>query len=294
MKRIFYLFMLVIAFSGCSTETVETEENFMTADAKANKEANTNAPVQLGEPSILCGEATAESWPVIIKAGTNGTPGGIKIEWMTMEDYNNNGDQWIEELSCGSKFETVLAEAEETTIDLADFIGNEDKECYMEWDCEEVYVFRVKAENLPGNDYRSSAWSMDYTCQAQTCEEQCLYGYGYWKTHGINPPGMQSYMWPIDQDEELMVGNEYLDIYQIYDALMANPQGGDEIVTLIHHLISAKFNTIMTGDDSAIATMIEQGDLMVVNPENYSKGEINAVKDELEAYNESAPCEEED
>ena len=291
-KLIYFLFITGILFA-CSTDSIDNEIQINTYDAKA-KVSNKNAPITLGVPTILCGEANSDSWMVTIKAGEYGTPGGFKIEWMTMDDFSSNGYEWDGEMACGSKFDDMLEENGQTSIDLANYLDSGNENCYMQWECEQEYIFRVRAENPQGNDYKSSKWSEDFTCMSQPCVTECLYGYGYWKTHGITPPGGQEYSWPIDEnDGTLMVGNELLNLVEIYNALWDETKG-DEIVGLKHHLISAKFNTMMTGDDSAIANKIAEADLMIISPDNYSKGEINSVKDALEAYNESAPCEDED
>ena len=294
MRKIVYLLALAISFAGCSVDSIDSEENLKVADAKSNKSENDNGPIQLGEPSVICGEVTADDWMIKIKAGLHGAPAGFKIEWMTLKEFNDNSG-WNEELLCGIKLEEALTENEETSINLADFIGEGEQECYMEWDCEEEYVFRAMASNPQGNEYRGSGWSGEVYCQAQICEVECLYGYGYWKNHGLSPNGNQEYSWPIDKETgTLLIGDQTLTVGQIYEVLISIPEKGDAITTLKHHLISAKFNTIMIGDDSAIADVIHTADEMIINEGDYSKEQINAVKDQLEAYNESAPCDEEE
>ena len=108
MKKIVYLLILVMTFSGCSVDSFESNENITSANAKTNKEQN-NSPVELETPTILCGTATSESWPITVAVGSLGAPGGFSIEWMTMDDFESNGYEWVGELSCGYRSDVAIA-----------------------------------------------------------------------------------------------------------------------------------------------------------------------------------------
>ena len=297
MKKIIYLSLLILVVHGCSVESIEIDQvESYDAGVKAQ---NSNSPIELGVPLITCGEATETNWIVNVEAGTYGTPGGFKVEWMTKLDFENNNSKWIES-PCTFKFiatDHELLEGESYPVDLADFIGLGEADCYMQWDCNEEYVFRVRAENPQGNDYRASKWSAEFFCKSQPCNI-CLYGFGYWKTHGPDSPGNQEDVWPMadeDEDEEtsddkLVLGDEEYNKMELLD-IMRTPVQGDSILSLKHHLIATKFNILIGGDDSVIGTSVSLADDMIINPAGYSVEEINAVKDALEAYNESSACE---
>ncbi|AVR45785.1 hypothetical protein C7S20_11280 [Christiangramia fulva] len=302
MKNLTPLFILMIlVFSGCSTESLEDQGQLSNYDAKAKAQANNdNSPTQLGTPEILCGEATAESWPIGIKAGSNGTPGGIKVQWMTEADFIANGNEW-DDSACQFNSKTSdyeLAQDGEAWIDLAVFIDpSTDMNCAMQWDCNETYVFRVKAENPNGNEYRSSEWSTEYYCTSQPCETICTHGLGYWKNHSNENPGQQLNRWNTDN---LDLGSVNYDQSQL-NRIMDQKVEGNGLVSLAHHLIAAKLNIANGVDDSSIAQTIIDADAMIgslevppVGSGSLTTSEVETLKDALEAFNTSNPCDDND
>src|SRR5690606_7497976 len=134
-----------------------------------------------------------------------------------------------------------------------------------------------------------------YTFEDVVCEVVCTYGKGFWKNHSSQNPGKQENLWPVNS---LILGSvtysqEALNI--IYD--VPNKEGNN-LVIFSHHLIAAKLNVANGAGNSEIEKTIEEadnyiGDLVVLRdsfPAD-SKETINAIKDKLEAFNESNPCE---
>lgn len=293
MKKIVYLLILVMTFSGCSVDSFESNENITSANAKTNKEQN-NSPVELETPTILCGTATSESWPITVAVGSLGAPGGFSIEWMTMDDFESNGYEWVGELSCGYRSDVAVAANSSTSIDLANFIGQDEQDCYLQWDCEEVYVFRIKADNVQGNEFRQSKWSENFDCQAQPCEMICPYGKGYWKNHSeTNPSDNQEDMWPEMYEEKMTLGTEEYLRDELDNIMDLSNDEGNGIRILAQHLIAAKLNVAigasMDGIDEAISQadiLIGEKDIMTGTFTDEQKEDSEAIKDILETFNE--------
>jgi hypothetical protein len=113
----------------------------------------------------------------------------------------------------------------------------------------------------------------------------CVFGFGYWKNH---PEA-----WPVT---ELQLGNVTYTQEQLLD-IMHEPVRGNGLVSLAHHLITAKLNVANGADPSCIEQTIADADALigdlVVPPigDGYLRpNEVEALKDTLEAYNEGELC----
>jgi hypothetical protein len=113
----------------------------------------------------------------------------------------------------------------------------------------------------------------------------CVFGFGYWKNH---PEA-----WPVT---ELQLGNVTYTQDQLL-SIMHEPVRGNGLVSLAHHLITAKLNVANGADPSCIQQTIADadaliGDLVVppIGDGNLRPGDVNALKNTLEDYNEGDLC----
>ena len=113
----------------------------------------------------------------------------------------------------------------------------------------------------------------------------CVFGFGYWKNH---PEA-----WPVT---ELQLGNVTYTQDQLL-SIMHEPVRGNGLVSLAHHLITAKLNVANGADPSCIQQTIADADALigdlVVPPvgDGYLRPrDVNALKDILEDYNEGHLC----
>ena len=113
----------------------------------------------------------------------------------------------------------------------------------------------------------------------------CVFGFGYWKNH--------PQAWPVT---ELQLGNVTYTQDQLL-SIMHEPVRGNGLVSLAHHLITAKLNVANGADPSCIQQTIADadaliGDLVVppVGDGYLAPRDVNALKDILEDYNEGHLC----
>jgi hypothetical protein len=113
----------------------------------------------------------------------------------------------------------------------------------------------------------------------------CVFGFGYWKNH---PEA-----WPVT---ELQLGNVTYTQEELL-AIMHEPVRGNGLISLAHHLITAKLNVANGADPSCIQQTIADadaliGDLVVppVGDGYLAPRDVNALKDTLEDYNEGHLC----
>jgi len=113
----------------------------------------------------------------------------------------------------------------------------------------------------------------------------CVFGFGYWKNH--------PQAWPVT---ELQLGNVTYTQDQLL-SIMHEPVHGNGLVSLAHHLITAKLNVANGADPSCIQQTIADadaliGDLVVppVGDGFLAPRDVNALKDTLENYNEGDLC----
>lgn len=126
-----------------------------------------------------------------------------------------------------------------------------------------------------------------FVYEIQECtviETSCTYGFGYWKNHGPETNGNQQNEWPVN---ELILGDISYGEEGLLE-ILNTPVRGDEIISLMHHLIAAKLNVANGADDSEVIEDIETADAILAGEVEMSKDEINDVKAALEAWNEGA------
>ena len=113
----------------------------------------------------------------------------------------------------------------------------------------------------------------------------CVFGFGYWKNH--------PQVWPVT---ELQLGNVTYTQDQLL-SIMHEPVHGNGLVSLAHHLITAKLNVASGANPSCIQQTIADADALVgdlvvppVGDGFLAPGDVNALKDTLEDYNEGNLC----
>lgn len=113
----------------------------------------------------------------------------------------------------------------------------------------------------------------------------CTFGQGYWKNHHAN--------WPASVLlNGLMLGTVTYTPAQL-DLIYDEPVVGNGLVSLAHHLITAKINVANGADPSAIAATIAAADAMIgglsvppVGSGSLSTSSVSALTSALEDYNE--------
>ncbi|MFD1095324.1 hypothetical protein [Salegentibacter chungangensis] len=283
MKKLLCLIILGAGITGCSVDPLEnSQESIESYDAKTNVQ---NDKPDFLPPSISCGDATTQtSLELVITPGETGAMGGFDLHWMTKDSYDTYG--WNEEYACGVGLASNnnnnygLEAGDELPLFLEEHFEDSGMDCTMPLECGQEFVFKIRAKNS-GGDFKKSDWSEVFFCSTAACEI-CTYGFGYWKNH--------EEMWPV---EELSLGGTTWDKEYLLALMNTQPDKGDAITTLTHHLITAKLNVANGAGNSEIEEIIEVADMMVSDPESYTKAEINNVKDQLEAFNEGSVCDEE-
>ncbi len=141
--------------------------------------------------------------------------------------------------------------------------------------------FHFESNQGWGNRY----FETSFTCD---CEEEggCTYTPGYWKNH---PEA-----WPVSG---LTIGGVFYTMHELME-IFDWPTEGDITVILFHHTVAAMLNVLVDGPDY-IQGAIDDADAYFVMhplgsyPLGEAKDEAEAIKDDLEEYNE-IECEEEE
>jgi hypothetical protein len=127
---------------------------------------------------------------------------------------------------------------------------------------------------------------------------QCTYGFGFWKTHGPDAPGDQSNLWPTTA-LPMMLGTTAYSASQL-KSIMDAPVHGNGLISLAHHLITAKLN-IANGVTNTIASTIAQADALIgslvvppVGGGSLTTTEVETLKNALAAFNTSNRCSDDD
>ena len=119
------------------------------------------------------------------------------------------------------------------------------------------------------------------------CNEVCAKGKGYWTNHGPVNPGNQENAYP---EGGVKIGGNYYELEELQEFLQVNGNTG-EIFRMKQHLITAILNIYNGVDGSTIANTIEEANnIILTNGINYSKEEINAIKDVLENFSKMYAC----
>lgn len=291
MKKLTPLFILAILLSGCSTESIDSEE-LIVADAKPVLttsevvddyatgdlyQGNLKATFEITNDcdNIILTIALTESANIDFEAGETLD---IKIGQFTttLPTLNNGGnlpDNLLQTYEIGSPEDLVISFPYDESIT--------------------TYSFFIKGfGDYAGEIVYGKTTYFKYAIDLELCNDDsvCTYGKGWWRNHSNDNPGNQENLWPVD---ELMLGNL---IYSQTDinTIMDTPVQGNGLVSLAQHLATAKLNILNGVDDTLIASVIEDADEMigdlVVLEDSLSMSEVGSLKDALEAFNNSNSC----
>ena len=137
-----------------------------------------------------------------------------------------------------------------------------------------------QGRNVAGFDYVD-----DVSVISESPPAPCVRGQGYWKNHPDQ--------WPVIQ---LLLGNNAYDNEQLL-SILQQPVRGNGLVLLAHQLIAAKLNIVNGADASCIEQTLADadaliGDLLVppVGDGYLRPGDVSALADTLDDYNEGALC----
>ncbi len=229
----------------------------------------------LSTPSIACDSEKSQVsiWIDFVAGSPTGAPAGFSLQWMTQQEYLDNGEQWYlssDPRLCkgsfsGNAFGHVynLPAGGASTIQIGDALFDNpgaSSNCASEpLICGTTYRFRAFS-HATSKLFRS-AWSNDLLCRTKACTEPvaCVYTQGYWKTHGPVPTGNNQNEWPVGS---LTLGTfSYTDL-QLLD-ILNRPAQGNGLVALAHQLIAAKLNIANGASDTAVAGAIAAADALI-------------------------------
>lgn len=234
-------------------------------------------------PVIECIGATENSITLKICGGADtGAPAGLSLHWMTLADFENNGNQWLDgsdprlcKMSLSgqpslrhpgkSRWELLAGECEEVEIGDLNFdeTGVSGQNCALDGlECGTTYVFRAFAH--AGRRMGRSPWTANLVCSTLDCPARdCTYSQGHYKTHGPAGcvTGNNTNMWPATS---LTLGTVNYSATQLC-SIFNKPAQGNGLTSLAHQLIAAKFNVLLfTGPTcEAAATAIAQADALI-------------------------------
>ncbi len=103
MKNLFYLGMLVLVFSGCSVDSLESNEELITADAKPNTEVVNDVEESFNYDPLCAGEESGFCFTFPqASAGPNDKDTKVQIQLYTYgEDENSTEDDGYEQIFKG-------------------------------------------------------------------------------------------------------------------------------------------------------------------------------------------------
>jgi hypothetical protein len=107
----------------------------------------------------------------------------------------------------------------------------------------------------PSNCYDSGA----ILITGVTVSQGCTFTQGYWKNHGLNAPGNQTNVWPVNH---LLLGTVNYTQLQLQSILDTAPKGNG-LITLAHQLIAAKLNIANGANGSSIVSTIVAADALI-------------------------------
>lgn len=256
-------------FFGCQKDAKKTPA--LTSDAKGGSQSSN----VYGALTLNCaGTPTQTSLSLTVTADAiTGAPAGFTIQWMTLDAFDANNDQWPADASlyCAASFSGVpygskntsqvggstynLGAGKSVTVYIGDLLTDELNSPlgYSTTVCNEgllqcgtQYVFRAFAHG--GSNMNRSAYTIFNNACATTAPcEACgpnggHHGFGYWKEH------------PELITNNITLGDHSYSPTDILSILNQSPNGNG-LVILAHQLIAAKLNGLcsnLTGPADAV------------------------------------------
>lgn len=292
MKKIVYLLGLVLAFSGCSVESIDND-NVESYDAKV-KAQDSHSSFDI--PTITQSELYENSLKLTITPGATGATGGISVRWMTKEAYDEFG--WNNDLGCHAQLTANPSndfglDANDTFIFyLENYLDEEDAvDCNRELTCGLSYMFIVQAHQ--DGQTGKSGYSEPLEFSTVPCNEICPFGKGYWRNHSNDNPGNQEDGWEGTVYETGMTLGDYpYSREELNNILDMDNSEGNGLVNFSQHLIAAKLNVAISVTMEGIEEAIEAADILIGTHEigtdsfsNSEKSESQSLKDVLTEFN---------
>ena len=147
------------------------------------------------------------------------------------------------------------------------------------------YTVHIDFNYNMGVGWRVLTYDTEFTCE---CEYSfCTWTPGYWKN--------DKKAWPVESLTVGCVDYTRAELDAIFDWSTAD---GNISIKLFHHLVAAKLNVLTGADDYIMGSIMAGDDYFCAYPLHraYSdgpRGDAEAIKDDLVAYNE-IECEEEE
>lgn len=302
MKKIIYLFILFVGFSGCSVDQFQ-EEEINAIDAKTNTKGQADK-IEFGIPTLSQPELHENSLHLVITPGENGATGGFSVMWMMKDTFDEFG--WNEDMACHAQLtanknnDYGTAPGETYDFYLENHLEEEDlSECNQPLECGLTYVFIVRAHQ--DGQIGKSDYSSPLPFSTSACDIICPFGKGYWKNHSVDAsnPGNQNDAWVgTGYDTEMMLGNHTYNRTELDLIMDMNNSKGNGLVILSQHLMAAKLNVAIGATMEGIEEVILAADELIGNYEigtdSFSSDEktaSNEIKSALEEFN--GMCDEE-
>lgn len=223
MKKIIFLSLLAIGMTGCSVESMDSEE-LLTADAKF-KLASTCEMVFL--ENVCAGEETV----ITVNFSQRTNPQGKNLPTNIKVDLEVDGE-WID-IYRANLNDVTTTSFKYTFTDATD------------------YSLRYSAGTGQWNDVQ--------ILMVNDCNPICAYGKGYWRNHGPNNPGEQENMYPVESLD--IAGTTYSQ--EALQAILMETGNIGDIKKMKQHLITVLLNIANGVDGANIISSIENAEEVI-------------------------------
>jgi hypothetical protein len=241
---------------------------------------------KLDTPKLAFGDITPSSIDIIVTAGATGAPAGFSLQWMSVEEYEANGNMWYaSDVVCKASFSGnangsnfILGANQSATVNIGDSLFDQSgasSNCIAPLSPCTSYIFHAFAHAT--SKLAKSDWSLNLTAATGGCSNNvcrtypnapisyesygnCTVTQGYWKTHGVVPLGNNNNEWAFTLLNVGGVDYTQAEVLAIYGTTGA---GGNGLLTLAHQLMTAKINVNQGADATSIADAIAAADALI-------------------------------
>ena len=286
MKKFYYLLFVAAVAFGCSVDSIEKTDDLQSASMKSKNGQDTDLSTSVyegpGEAAFVKDNSKNHGYievsndcenlyVVIVPAGED--PEDVHLSFF-------QGDSNPKEN--GTEGELNSYEGQTSfTFPLTDFDTSQ-----------ELRIFSKAWGVFAGTEsWGKKASYFSYTFEDVVCNV-CVGGKGYWWNHGPNGnPGNQNNAWPKEVlADGLYLGNNNYSAVQLGLIYDRNTQGGNGLVSVAHHLITAKLNVANGADPTTVVEAINSADAFIGDlnllADSRPQSAVGEFKDVLESYNE--------
>lgn len=291
MKKIIYLIVLALGFSGCSVESIKSEDvNSFDAKGNINNQLAVEDPYTFysGNSGNAKGTISVSNdcdfITVTIIPGENVDLDEAELGIFTELPALNNGNQLVESLP----------------YNLEDVDAGFTWKIAYDSEVTSFYIFSKAWGDYAGTMVHGKTTYFIYDVEVMNCDPICSYGKGYWRNHSNDNPGNQGDAWATTEYYDGMHLGNVETAYprdELNDILDLSNNQGNGLVILSQHLIAAKLNVAIGASMADIDATIEAADqlidMKVPGVDSFTaeeKSDSNAIKAILEEFNEQ--CEE--